>query len=149
MGAVSPWLEDDADGIRRALAVEGGHLAIGQGGYTLYYAEGSRLSGYDVEPMKAACIAAGLPVIDSRMLNFETAMHLVMRGPMVAVGKPADDPPWHCLADAPLSHVADLYRAAGAEVINFPCTDAAELSDPPPQPDGVAGQSAGQGRARR
>lgn len=46
---------DSDDRIAHALATVGGHLAIGRGGYTLYYDGGCRLSGYDVEPIKAAC----------------------------------------------------------------------------------------------
>jgi hypothetical protein len=66
-----PTLRDDDDYIASALRTEGGHLSIGRGGFTLYYAGGARLSGYDCEPIKPCCIAAGLPVIDSRMVTFE------------------------------------------------------------------------------
>ena len=51
--------------IREALITEGGHLAIGRGGFTLYFARGAYLSGHGRETVKTACIAAGLPVIDS------------------------------------------------------------------------------------
>jgi len=47
--------------ISRALATDGGHLSIGRGGFSLYFGRGAHLSGYDCEPVKAACIAAGLP----------------------------------------------------------------------------------------
>ena len=135
MSAAADWPKDDAERIRRALATDGGHLGIGRGNYTLYYARGARLSGYDVERMKADCIAAGLPVIDSRQLDFGLAITLACRSPLIAVGEPPDpessrsDPPegqaakrpeWHALAHAPLQHVAGLYRAAGAEVVNLP-----------------------------
>ena len=120
MADASPWARDDADAISRALAVNGGHLFIGEPGYVLAYARGTTLSGYDVEPVKAACIAAGLPVIDSRRLGFETALHLAIHTPMIAVGEPADAQPWHAMAHAPLRHVAALYHAAGAEVANLP-----------------------------
>ena len=73
--------------IREALTTEGGHLAIGRGGFTLYFARGAYLSGHDCEAIKTACIAAGLPVIDSRGLAFEVVCDLAMRGPMVAVGE--------------------------------------------------------------
>jgi len=114
------WARDDAERISRALTVDGAHLCIGQGGYTLFYQRGTTLSGYDVVPMKAACIAAGLPVIDSRMLPFDTALQLAIHSPMIAVGEPPDAQPWHGWAHAPLHHVAALYHAAGAEVINLP-----------------------------
>jgi hypothetical protein len=56
--------------VASALRTEGGHLSIGRG-FVLCYAGGGRLSGYDCEPNKTCCIAAGLPVIDSRMVAFE------------------------------------------------------------------------------
>lgn len=108
-----------ADYIANALAVEGGHLGIGRGGYTLHLARGSTLSGYDVEAMKAQCIAAGLPVIDSRNLPYEVACKLAIAGPMVAVGEPASPPPYGPLSYAPLAVVAEAYRADGAEVHNL------------------------------
>ena len=114
------WARDDAERISRALAVGGAHLFVGPGGYTLLYQPGTTLSGYDVVPMKAACIAAGLPVIDSRMLPFDTALQLAIHSPMIAVGEPPDAQPWHGWAHAPLHHVAALYHAAGAEVVNLP-----------------------------
>jgi hypothetical protein len=80
--------------IREAPTTEGGHLAIGRGGFTLYFARGAYLSGHDCETVKAACIAAGLPVIDSRALPFEVVCDLAVRGPMVAVGEAASPAPW-------------------------------------------------------
>jgi hypothetical protein len=71
--------------IAEALATERGHLSIGRGGFILWYGDGCRLLGYDPEPIKAACIAAGLPVIDSRGVAFDAVARLVIRGPMVAV----------------------------------------------------------------
>ncbi len=125
MADASPWARDDADAIDRALAVDGGHLFVGDHGFTLAYQRGTTLSGYNVAPVKAACIAAGLPVIDSRGLGFDAALHLAIHSPMVAVGEPADAPPWHGLAHAPLHHVAALYHAAGAEVVNLPAVTGA------------------------
>lgn len=107
------------DYIREALATEGGHLAIGRGGFTLYFARGAYLSGHDCETIKTACIAAGLPVIDSRGLAFEVVCDLAVRGPMVAVGEAASLGPWGAFSYAPLAAVADAYRAAGAEVWNL------------------------------
>jgi hypothetical protein len=92
---------------------------IGRSGYTLYYARGARLSGYDCEQVKACCIAAGLPVIDSRMVAFEDVVRLAVRGPMAAVGEEASPPPYHAPSYAPLAVLANAYRAAGAEVCNI------------------------------
>jgi hypothetical protein len=105
--------------IARALATEGGHLSIGRGGATLHF-ERSRLSGCAEDVVKAAAIAAGLPVIDSRNVPFETAWALAVRGPMIAVGEAPSSPPYHALSYAPLAFVAEAHRAAGAEVFNLP-----------------------------
>ena len=118
----------NAEYIAQALSVEGGHLGIGQGGYTLYFARGSKLSGYDVEAMKAECIAAGLPVVDSRNLPFEVAWKPAVSGPMIAVGEPSSLPPHGPLSYAPFAVVAEVYRAAGADVHNLPLVP----SGPPP-----------------
>jgi hypothetical protein len=104
--------------IARALATEGGHLSIGRGGFSLYFARGAHLSEYDCKPVKAACIAAGLPVIDSRVVD--------CRG-RPACNQGADDrgrraavaSAHHSLSYAPLSVVTAAYRAAGAEVWNL------------------------------
>ena len=115
-----PALRDYDDYIASALRTEGGHLSIGRGGFILYYAGGARLSGYDCESIKACCIAAGLQVIDSRMVAFEEVLRLAVRGPIVAVGEEANPPPHHALSNAPLAVLADAYRAAGAEIFNMP-----------------------------
>jgi len=93
--------------------------ALHNGGFILYYAHGARLSGYDCDQVKACCIAAGLPVIDSRMVAFEDVVRLAVRGPMAAVGEEASPPPYHALSYAPLAVLANAYRAAGAEVFNI------------------------------
>ncbi len=108
------------DLIVRALATDGGHLSIGRGGFILWYDDGARLSGYDAEPIKAACIEAGLPVIDSRRLDFAAVVRLALHGPMIAVGTPPDPLPHGAFSYAPLAVVAAAYRAAGAEVFNLP-----------------------------
>ena len=58
-------LGDNAELIRQALGIPGGHLSVGRYGYTLHYARGCTLSGYDPDRLKAACLATGLPVIDT------------------------------------------------------------------------------------
>jgi hypothetical protein len=89
-----PTIPGDYDTyIARALATEGGHLSIGRGGFTLHFDWGARLSGYDCETIKAACIAAGLPVIDSRMVDFNVVARLAIGGPMIAVGEEPSVPP--------------------------------------------------------
>jgi len=107
------------EAITKALATQGGHLALGRGGFSLHY-ENSRLSGYDCDFIKQVAISSGLPVIDSRMVPFELAAKLAVNGPMIAVNSEPSPRPWHALACAPLSAVAAAYRKAGADVINIP-----------------------------
>jgi hypothetical protein len=109
---------DYSDAIARALATQGGHLFIGRGGFSLHYLNGW-LSGYDCETVKAAAIAAGLLVIDSRKVDLDKVAELAIRGPMIAVGRPADPPPWNALSYAPLVAVAEAYARAGADVYNL------------------------------
>ncbi len=111
---------DYGEYIASALKTEGGHLSIGCGGFILHFGNGSRLSGYDCDRIKACCIEAGLPVIDSRMVDFDQVVRLSVNGPMAAVGRDADSQPWHALSFAPLSVVAKAYQEAGAEVSNIP-----------------------------
>ena len=84
----------------------------------MYYARGARLGGYDCERVKACCVAAGLPVIDSGMVAFEDVVRLAVSRPIPAVGEASNSPPYHALSDAPLAVLANAYRAAGAEVFN-------------------------------
>jgi hypothetical protein len=107
----------DAD-ITRALTTPGGHLNVGRGGFTLH-AGHTQLSGYNETIVKPAAIAAGLPVIDSRSVPFDIVAKLVVRGPMIAVNRAPDPPPWHAFAYAPLETVAAVYSKAGAEVFNL------------------------------
>ena len=125
-----PALRDYDDYIVSALRTEGGHLSIGRGGFILYYAGGARLSGYDCESIKARYIAAGLPVIDSRMVAFEEVVRLAVRGPIVAVGESPSPQPYHALSYAPLATVASAYRAAGAEVFNIGDSDPVMVAVP-------------------
>jgi len=118
---------DYGDAIAKALATPGGHLFIGRGGFTLHY-ENGWLSGYDCETVKAAAIAAGLPLIDSRKLDFGQVAELAIRGPMIAVGQPADPPPWSALSYAPLVAVAKDYARAGADVCNLHVCGAREAA---------------------
>lgn len=105
--------------IERALATPGGHLMIGRGGFTLWYARGCFCSGYASDEVKRLAIAKGLPVIDSRGAPFTAVASLVACGPIIAVGEEPDEPPYHALSRAPLALVAEAYRAAGAEVFNL------------------------------
>jgi hypothetical protein len=113
----SPY--DYSADIAAALAIEGGHLSIGRGGFTLHYRDGATLSGRACEAIKAQCIESGLPVIDSRGVDFDMALQLTLRGPLVAVGREPESAPWHSLSYAPLNAVAAAYAAAGAEVWNI------------------------------
>ena len=127
-GAVSPSAPASTQDVEErygiyiadALAIEGGHLAIGRGGFMLHFGRGARLSPHDCETIKTACIATGHTVIDSRRLRFNEANRLAVHGPMVAVLEPADPQPWGAFSYAPLAAVAEAYRAAGAEVLNLP-----------------------------
>jgi hypothetical protein len=111
--------DDDQYGayITTAKQTAGGHLHIGRGGFTLHFGS-SRLSGYDCERIKSLCIAACLPVIDSRQAPIDLVAKLAVSGPMIAVNRSADPHPWHAFAYAPLGAVAAAYRRAGAEVFN-------------------------------
>ena len=104
--------------ITRALATEGGHLVIGRGGATLFFGPSASLSTYDVEMIKEECIKAGLPVIDSSLVDFGVVARIAINGPLVAVGEPSDPPPYHAFSRAPLAYVAESYLAAGAMVWN-------------------------------
>jgi hypothetical protein len=105
--------------IAKALRTEGGHLFIGRGGFSLHYANGY-LSGYACETVKAQAVAAGLPVIDSRRVEFDAVTKLVVEGPLVAVGRAPDPKPWLPFSYAPLIEVARAYAAERAEVYNLP-----------------------------
>lgn len=83
--------------IAGALAMPSGHLSIGRGGFTLHYRNGAMLSGYGCEAIKAQCIAAGLPVTDSRCVPFDVVVQLTLVGPLVAVGREPALAPWHGL----------------------------------------------------
>jgi hypothetical protein len=118
---------DYGDAIARALVTQGGHLFIGRGGFSFHY-ENGWLSGYDCGKVKAAATAAGLPVIDSREADLGKVAELVIRGPMIAVGRPADPPPWNALSYAPLVAVAEAYARAGADVRNLRVCGAREAA---------------------
>jgi len=119
MRVASGWLRTDADAIGNALATEGGHLFVHDRGYTLHLEGGATLGGFRIEAFKAACVAAGLPVIDTRTLDPVTAFRLAARTPMVAIARPANPPPWTGTTWAPLRDAARLFRAGGAEVLNL------------------------------
>lgn len=114
----------EPDRIARALLTPGGHLSIGRGGYTLHY-DNSRLSGYNCDEMKAEAIAAGLPVIDTRLVPFAIVAKMAVHGPMIAVNQTPDAGPWHGFSSAPLAAVATAYRQVGADIHNIDdCSEA-------------------------
>ena len=104
--------------LTEALATKGGHLFIGRGGFSLR-AKNLRLDGYSCEEIKAQAIAAGLPVIDSRCVEYAKVERLVFTEPMPAVGREPDPKPWTMLSFAPLRVVAKAYADAGAEIYNI------------------------------
>lgn len=119
------------DHIAQALAVSGGYLFLGRGGFCLHFARGATLSGYDCDTMKSACIAAGLPVIDARHIDYGPLLELVFHGPMVAVGHDPDPQPWYSLSYAPLEVVAASYAYRGAEVWNLAHVEGSETRHGP------------------
>ncbi len=119
-GHILARADTDAGTIAQALAVEGGHLFIGHNGNILHYACGAKLHGYDNDGMKVACVAAGLPVIDARQVAFTDLWRIVVSEPEAAVGTPEELRSRHWVSQAPLTVVAGLYHAVGAEVLNPP-----------------------------
>jgi len=121
-------LRDYGDYITHALQTEGGHLSLGRGAFILYFGRSARFSGYGCEHVKACCIAAGLPVIDSRMVAFEDVVRLAVvdrwsRSAMRQARRPIMRSP------SPRSvWWRKPYRAAGAEVFNLP-----DLAKPAPE----------------
>ena len=112
--------DDVADCILQALASEGGHLEVSRFGHTLHYGRDRETDQGEVEELKRTCLAAGLPVIDTRDVPANLLGWLALSRPLVAVGRPADPRPWETLSFAPLRHVAKLYWDVGAEVSNMP-----------------------------
>ncbi len=110
--------------ITQALAVQGGHLTIGRGGYTLHFKRGATLSGYDTDEMKDRCITAGLPVIDTREIPLDILTVEVIRNPLIAVDEETDPEPWGSLNKAPLAAIARRYHELGAAVFNVVLDDA-------------------------
>ena len=124
---------DDRDysaDIAKARATPGGHLHVGQAGWTLHYVNESggrsNLSWYCAEKIKAQAIAAALPVIDSSGIDFGGAVRLAVSGPMIAVGGKPDPKPWGAFSYAPLIEAARAYAAAGAKVYNLDLEGTAE-----------------------
>ena len=72
--------------VSQALTFEDGHLFLGRGGPVLCFGRGARLTGINVEAAKAACIVAGLPVIDLRGLNVETEIRVARDEPRPVPG---------------------------------------------------------------
>lgn len=107
---------DYSEYIGRAKA-DGGYLGIGRGGATLWWRNG-HLSGPMEAEIKRQSIAAGLLVIDSRMVPIADVYDVAVRGPLVAIGEKPDQEPYHALSRAPLAYVVARYRTIGAEIHN-------------------------------
>jgi len=120
MADPSPCLHHIDAWVCQALTFEDGHLFIGAGGPVLCFGRGARVTGPNVEAAKAACIAAGLPVIDIRGLDVETEIRVARAEPRPVPGEHVDARPFYGWAYGPLRTVAALYHAAGAEVVNMP-----------------------------
>lgn len=119
--------------IAEALTVSGGYLFLGRGGFSLHFARGATLSGYACDEIKSACVAAGLPVIDARNIDYGSLVELVFRGPMVAVGRDPDPQPWYALSYAPLDAVAASYARKGAEISNLSMAEPSDAGCDPEQ----------------
>jgi hypothetical protein len=115
-----PTLRNYDDFIASALRTEGGHLSIGRGGFTLFYASGLGLAATTASPSRPTASLPAPPVIDSRMVAFEDVVRLAVSGPMAAVGDEASSSPYRALSYASLTVLANAYRATGAEVFNVP-----------------------------
>lgn len=122
--------EREADLIRSALRVAGGHLLVTEGGWTLHFASGAGLRGHDLAEMRARCADAGLPVIDCSCVCFTGRHRSCLDWPCVAVGEPPDH---HCPMQ--LARAAAIFGAAGAEVLNLdldgPVAPAGPLDEDP------------------
>ena len=117
--------------VAQALAVEGGHLLVTEGGWVLHFASGAKLHGHDLAGMKARCTDAGLPVIDCRCVRSTSRLRSCLDWPCVAVGEPPDRHCWPSVP-MPLAYAAALYSRAGAEVRNLDLDGpAAPLDDAP------------------
>lgn len=116
--------------VAQALAVEGRHLLVTEGGWVLHFASGAKLHGHDLAGMKARCADAGLPVIDCSCICFTGRLRSCLNWPCVAVGKPPDRHCWPSVP-MPLSQAAASYRAAGAEVRNLRLDGPAALDESP------------------
>jgi len=106
--------------IDQALQVTGGHLMIGRHGYTLYFGCGQTLSGYGPENIKRMAIETGLPVIDTRGVEYDALCAVVITGPMIAVGAEPEAFLCQALSTEALPVAAGRYRAIGAELHNIP-----------------------------
>lgn len=110
--------ETNAQCVALAKATPGGHLFVHENGYTLYY-NNVRFYGYVWQEILPLAIQAGLPVIDSRPVEFKARANLKLGGPHVAVNQAPSAEPFNCLSFAPLEHVAKAYQDAGATIYNL------------------------------
>ena len=106
--------------LAQARQTQGAHLMLGHGGCFLHYARGRTLSVYDAKPIKAACIHAGVPVIDVRFMDYDKLWRLAVDGPMIAIGEEPRFFIARALSTEALEVLARDYRAAGAEIHNIP-----------------------------
>jgi hypothetical protein len=108
-----------------AAVATGGYCFIGHGGTSIHWENETggetRLSTWG-DAVKAACIAAGVPTVDITMVLVEKCYGISVRGPLIAITKldlarVGENP--GALGYATLKTVADMWRSAGASVVNI------------------------------
>ncbi len=65
----------------RAARANDGWLQIGRGGASLHYTPNAHVEGLHGHHIRA-CIAAGIPTLDSRNMSVQDVYELAVRGPM-------------------------------------------------------------------
>lgn len=97
-------------------------MTIGRGGWSIDYPTRNgraSLQGHgDGEPYATICRRLGVPVVDSREAPIDKVARVAISGPMPAIGQAPDPAPWGAMSYAPVAHIVELWRQAGAKVWN-------------------------------